>query len=57
MEYIRKELLDARKALRSVRAGGNGPKKKKLRGECDNMPRSQLTVDNTTRHLLLEEIS
>lgn len=30
---LRKELLDARKALRNVREGGGGPRSRKRRGE------------------------
>lgn len=30
---LRKELLEARKALRSARDSGGGPRSKKLRGE------------------------
>lgn len=32
---MRKELLDARKALRSVREGESGPRSKKQRGEWE----------------------
>lgn len=32
---LRKELLDARRALRSVREGASGPRSKKHRGEWE----------------------
>lgn len=35
---LRKELLDARKALRSVRGGASGPGSKKQRGEWELVP-------------------
>lgn len=41
---LRKELLDARKALRSVREGVSGPRSKKQRGEWELVVVQDCTV-------------
>lgn len=46
---LRRELLDARKALRSAREGASGPKSKKQRGEWELLWRQNVSCDRIKR--------
>ena len=52
-EMIRRELLDARRALRSSRDGDGGPRRRKNRGELETSGSQQLSKQTQPMQLVL----